>query len=71
MSELTEVDSDGVTVREGDYIHSSYGIPPIKIIGEIAVVDGALWVLTPGHEPTSCTLALFKEHLGEFWKVCD
>ena len=62
-------DSDNNTVKAGDTIVSSYGIPPVKIEGKIIRRNGRLWVLTPGHSPSECSLARFKEYLGEFWKV--
>ena len=62
-------DSDNITVKAGDTIVSSYGIPPARIEGLVEKRGNRLWVLTPGHSPAECSLGKFKEYLGEFWKV--
>ena len=59
-------DRYGNKVKEGCLIESSYGIPPVKIVGTVTKIDGVLWVLTPGHNPSKCKLTSFKRHLGEF-----
>ena len=59
-------DRYGKKVESGCLIESSYGIPPVKIIGTVIDRDGELWVLTPGHNPSECKLTAFKRHLGEF-----
>lgn len=66
---LIHCDSDGQMVGAGDRIFSSYGIPSLRIEGEIVDRDGVLWVLTPNANPKFCTLSEFKEALGEFWKL--
>lgn len=60
-------DSDGKLVKAGMFVRTSYGIPPIKLRGEVVRQNGRLWVLTPGHKPERCSLVKFKEYLGEFW----
>lgn len=62
-------DSDGNLVKEGDRVFSSYGIPPLRIEGEVVDRGGVLWVLTPGHSPPEITLKRFKEYLGPFWRI--
>jgi len=59
-------DRYGVQVKPGDILESSYGIPPVKIVGTVIHREGVLWVLTPGHDPAECKLTAFKRHLGEF-----
>ena len=67
MAQIT--DSDGTPIKAGDFIQSSYGIPPARIRGELFRKNGRLWVRSPGHCPEECSLRRFKEYLGEFWKV--
>ena len=59
-------DRYGKKVKEGDRLESAYGIPGRRIVGTVTSIDGELWVLTPGHEPSKCKLRAFKRYLGEF-----
>ena len=59
-------DRYGNKVESGCLIESSYGIPPVKIVGTAIEAGNVLWVLTPGHNPSRCKLTAFKRHLGEF-----
>ncbi len=59
-------DEYGIKVKVGDVLSSAYGIPGRRILGTVIERDGVLWVLTPGHNPSECTLRQFKKHLGEF-----
>lgn len=61
-------DDDGQPVTVGNFINSTYGIPPVRIRGELVIKNKQLWVLTPGHSPAECSLAKFKKCLGPFWK---
>ena len=60
-------DSNGVLVKAGDVIVSSYGIPPRRLEGKVIERDGKLIVLTPDSNPKESTLHSFKYHLHEFW----
>ena len=62
-------DEDGKAVRVGDRLLSSYGIPPVKITGEVVKRRGRLMVLTPGHNPSEITLREFVKALGTFWII--
>jgi hypothetical protein len=64
--EVCMKDRYGKQVKPGDILESSYGIPPVKIIGNVIHRGDELWVLTPGHSPAECKLTAFKRHLGEF-----
>ena len=59
-------DRHGNKVKDGDLLESSYGIPPVKVFGTVAQIDGELWVFTPGHTPSKCKLTSFKKSMGEF-----
>ena len=55
-------DRYGKKVKVGDQLESAYGIPGRKIIGTVTLIDGKLWVLTPGHNPDKCKLTAFKRY---------
>lgn len=65
------IDRYGAQVKPGDVLESSYGIPPVKIVGNVIHRAGELWVLTPGHNPSEIKLTAFKRHLGEFEIIKD
>lgn len=60
-------DSDGKRIRSGMHLVSSYGIPPVRIVGEVALRGRRLWVLTPGHNPSETSLQEFLDCLGDCW----
>lgn len=62
-------DSDGNDVRVGDRITFSYGIPPVVVVGTIALRKRRWVVLTPGHNPGSCRLKRLRGYVGEWRKV--
>lgn len=62
-------DDDGTRIRAGMHLRSSYGIPPVRIVGEVVYRGTRLWVLTPGHNPPEISLAQFMECLGNVWAM--
>jgi len=62
------LDDDGETVRNGDVILFSYGIPPVRVFGSVVLLKRELWVLTPGHNPDRCRMAELRDHVGAFYK---
>jgi hypothetical protein len=42
---------DGETIKTGDLVAFSYGIPPVRVEGPVSVKDGQLYMATPGHGP--------------------
>lgn len=60
-------DEDGRVVKVGDKLRSYYGIPPVRIDGEVIKRNGRLIVLTPGHDPAEVTLREFADCLGCFY----
>lgn len=62
------IDDDGETVMVGDRISFSYGIPPVKVVGEVAFLGGELHVMTPGHKPDRCKMEDLREYVGCFYK---
>ncbi len=66
---LSMIDDDGEVVEDGDKIQFSYGIPPVRVIGRVVTIKGALWVLTPGHNPAESPMATLREHVELFYKV--
>lgn len=61
-------DSDKVRIRAGDWIMFSYGIPPIRVIGEVFERGGKLLVKTPGHSPSECSLRELRKCVYDFYK---
>ena len=62
-------DDDGKTVKAGDTIYFSYGIPPIRVDAPVVKEGGKLVAITKGHNPEKCSLKELKEYVGQFWKV--
>lgn len=62
-------DEDGKTVKDGDTITFSYGIPPVRVEAKIAEIKGELFAMTPGHNPDRCKVKDLPKHVGEFWKI--
>lgn len=62
-------DSNGEEIREFDWVHFSYGIPPVGVTGEVIKDGGKYWVLTPGHFPDRCLLHRLKEYVGDFYNA--
>ena len=65
---MTAKDDDGHTVRAGDKIHFSFGIPPLRVIAEVVDVGGRLFVLTPGLQPDSTNLRTLRRYVGGWRK---
>lgn len=61
-------DADGKTVSAGDTIGFSYGIPAVSVDAAVVEIKGALWALTPGHNPPKIKLSQLAKHVGSFWK---
>ena len=59
------IDRDGKEIKEGDIIEGSYGIPGRTCSGKVINRDGTLWVLTPGHNPSECSLKDFMKWIVE------
>lgn len=62
-------DSDRRTVKAGDAIQFSYGIPPVRVYAKVIEEGGNLVALTPGHTPKKATLKEVRECCGDFYKV--
>ena len=62
-------DADGKWVRAGCTIMFSYGIPPVRVEGEVIREGSKLIVLTPGHNPEASPLRELREHVVEFWVI--
>ena len=62
-------DEDGKTVKAGDLITFSYGIPGVRVEAPIVDIRGELFAITLGHTPDKCKLRDLRKHVGEFWKI--
>ncbi len=62
-------DDDGAIVKVGDRINFSYGIPGVRVEGDLVEEQGVLSVLTPGHKPERCELSKLRGYVGHFWKM--
>jgi len=65
----TALDSDGETIRDGDEISFSYGIPPVRVVAMVEYFEGELWALTPGHNPSRCRVSELADCVGVFYKL--
>jgi len=61
------IDDDGNFILPGSSVSFSYGIPPVHVIAPVVTIDGELWVLTPGHNPTRCKLSELRECVGGYY----
>jgi hypothetical protein len=61
-------DTWGKIVRDGDTVTFSYGIPPVGVRATVKEIDGALWVLTPGHKPERAPLRRLRSYVGCFYR---
>ena len=66
---ITDTDMDGKTVKAGDVIAFSFGIPPRRVEGVLFERDGQLIMPTPDVTPKEATLPMLRKHVGGFWKV--
>lgn len=64
---LVAYDDDGYEVRAGSKIQFSYGIPPVKVVGEVVEVGGKLVVKTPGHTPPECNIRSLRRYVGSWY----
>lgn len=62
-------DVDGVTIKAGDTIVFSYGIPPLRVEAPVVIENGKLVAITTGHNPPKCELRHLKKHVGSFYKL--
>ena len=62
-------DSDRRTVKSGDVIQFSYGIPPVRVYAKVIEENGELVALTPGHNPERETLKNVRKFCEHFYKV--
>jgi hypothetical protein len=62
------VDDDGEIITDGDHVSFSFGIPPIHVVAPVVAVQGELWILTPGYNPTRCKLTELREYVGGFYR---
>lgn len=67
MSSKVIRDSDGVAVTAGCTIHFAYGIPGRGVDALVVERGGKLIALTPGHNPSECTVSQLKRYVGDFW----
>lgn len=61
-------DSDGKTIKAGDTIVFSYGIPPLRVVAPVVLEDDKLVAITTGHTPSKCELKELKKYIGNFYK---
>lgn len=66
---IVMLDDDGEQVGDGDEITFSYGIPPVRVLASIEVIEGELWAMTPGHKPSRCKLSELRDHVEIFYKA--
>ena len=66
---LSDKDNDGETVRAGDTISFSFGIPPKRVEGVLFERDGKLIMPCNGVTPKEASLEQLRRHVGGFWKV--
>lgn len=66
---LTDRDNEGETVKAGDTIAFSFGIPPRRVEGVLFERDGKLIMPCEGVTPKEATLPMLRHHVGGFWKV--
>ena len=66
---LEAKDNDGETVRAGDLIYFSFGIPGRRVEGRLIERDGVLIMPTPDVTPKEATIPMLHKHVGGFWKV--
>lgn len=66
---LAAKDMEGETVKAGDTIAFTYGIPPVRVEGVLFERDGKLIMPTPEHTPKEATLGQIRYNCGGFWKV--
>lgn len=65
------VDDDGYTVKSGDWISFSYGIPPVGVRARLSNRDGTLWATVLGkHRPREIRLKDLRKYVGNWYK-CD
>lgn len=62
-------DSDGKSVKAGDVVCFSFGIPPVYVEAPIILLNDRLYASTPNHNPTKCLLSTLKKHVGWFSKL--
>ena len=65
---LPNLDDDGELVSAGDHITFTYGIPPVKVIARVEAINGALYAMTPEHNPKRCRLWKLRDCVGAWWK---
>lgn len=65
---MTCRDDDNRTVRAGDTIWFSYGIPPVLTHAKIMQRGKSLIAVTEGHSPTECNLRSLRRHVGAWFK---
>ena len=66
---MSVVDMDGKMIAAGDTIVFSYGIPGVRVEAKVALLNGRLWAMTPGHTPDKCRLDELAKYVGVFWKL--
>jgi hypothetical protein len=68
---LTDTDNDGETVKAGDTIAFSFGIPGRRVEGVLFERDAKLMMPTPDVTPKEATLPMLRRHVGGFWRVSE
>lgn len=66
--QATMRDDAGQTVKAGDRVMFSYGIPPVFVSAKLVQKGNILIALTPGHKPASCKLRNLRKYVGEWFK---
>jgi len=65
---MTLRDDNGNTIRAGDIVIFSYGIPPVRVRSRIIERDGRLIGLCPGHNPPDFNLRSLRKYVGNWYK---
>lgn len=65
------LDSDGLTVQEGDVVSGVFGIPPRRVEFLLIEQNGALWGVTQDADPVLAKYSYIKGCLGGVHKVTD
>ena len=68
---LSILDSNDEPVTAGDEITFAYGngIPPVRVCAKVEEIEGHLWALSPGHNPSRCKLSELRDHVKIFYKL--
>lgn len=65
-SGIMDTSEEKVEVCVGDIVFFSYGIPPIAVKAEVALVDDVVMVLTPNSNPKQTELETLEYYVDDF-----